>query len=176
LRATARPRANYPPHLVGSFLLFVLAEHVDVFRQQLSDIFFVFAGARRDDLHLGAFGQTAFERANIQAHLLVESQINYAAGHARTEPGAGIAQDHSTPGGHILEREALDVRPRRDAPEIVRERPAEFARDDQIGARQPDARARIGVALHDQRSALRAVAEAFADRAVEANAVVVHAF
>src|SRR5262249_4701378 len=119
---------------------------------------------------------TAFERVYIQAHLFVESQINGAAGHTRTEPGAGIAQDHSTPGGHVLEREALDVRPRRDAPEIVRERPAEFARDDQIAARQRDARARTGVGLPDQRSALRAVAEAFADRAVEANAVVVHAF
>src|SRR5215813_729074 len=169
------PIAQQPSHRVGLLLLLVLAEDVDVFRQHLADILFIFAGVDRDDLDLGAFGQTESERVDIQTQLFVEFQINDAAGHAGTEPGAGIAQHHAAPGGHVFEREAFDVRPRRDAAQFVRGGGAQFASDDQIGAREPDAGARIGVALDDQCSALRAVAEAFADRTVEADAVVVHA-
>src|SRR5262245_28457619 len=176
LHKTVLPIAQQTPHRVRLFLLFVLAEHVNVFCQHLADVFFVLAGVDRDYLHLGAFGQTAPERVNIQPQLFVESQINDAARHPRTEPGAGIAQGHTAPRGHVFERESFDVCPRSDTTEVVGERPAQFARDDQIGAREPDARARIGVALHDQRPTLRAVAEAFADRTVETNAVVVHAF
>src|SRR5262245_25962739 len=56
------PIAQQSSHRVGLLLLLVLAEDVDIFRQHLADIFFVFAMVNRDDLDLGAFGQTAPER------------------------------------------------------------------------------------------------------------------
>src|SRR5205085_3683913 len=123
-----------------------------------------------------ALRQATAQRGFIQAQHFIELQVNDATRHSRTEPRPRIAQHQAAPAGHILKGKALDVGARSDTTQFILQRFAQLTRNDQIRARQANACTRIGVALHDQRAALRAVAEAFAHRTVGAMAVVVHAF
>src|SRR5688572_21773777 len=121
----------------------VAADHI----AQRGDIFI---GRRRPEIDLRAFREAVAQSALVEAALRIVAQEHDAAAHARADPATGIAQDHRAATGHVLEREAAQV-----------------ATEEDLGAGEPDARARIRAALDVEAPALRAVAEALPHRAID---------
>ena len=87
--------------------------------------------------------------------------------------GSRIAQDDRPSRGHILKGVALEIGARAHAAQVVPQRLAYLAAEDDIGAAHANASARVGISLHDEQPALRAVSEALADRAVKPAPLVV---
>ena len=107
------------------------------------------------------------DRLAVEVPLGVLAHVDAPAGHPGARPGADVAEDHSAARRHVLEREALRVGAVRDAAARVVERLRRLAAEHDVGAREPDAEARVGRSLNEEAAALRAVGERLADRAVD---------
>src|SRR5258708_4840646 len=141
-----------PPRIVRRVALAARREHRGVSAEQLAQHLNITVG-RHFQAHLRALREAVADAALVESALGGVPQEHDAAAHARADPAAGIAEHDRAPAGHVLEGEAAQV-----------------AAEDDIGARQPNARARIGATLHKEAAALGAVREALPDRAVDPGA------
>src|SRR5258706_1307465 len=141
-----------PPRIVRRVTLAARREHRGVGAQQLAQHLDIRVG-RRFQAHLRALREAVAHTALVEAAFGGVPQEHDAAAHAGTDPAAGIAEHDRAPTGHVLEGEAAQV-----------------AAEHDVRARQPNPRARIGTALHEEAAALRAVGEALPHRAVDPRA------
>ena len=128
-------------------------------------------GVELAQVHLRPLAEPALDRLGVEVPLRVDPAVDAAAGHPGAGPRADVAEHDRAARGHVLEREALGVGAVRDAALGVVERLGGLAAEDDVGAREADAEARVGRALDEQAAALGPVGERLADRAVDPLAV-----
>src|SRR5215468_1956638 len=124
--------------LTGIFALLLLlmrAEDADVPSEQLAEIALILLTTNRFNDDLGALCEPATQCFRIEAHRLVKAKEDLAARHTGAEPRSGVAKNEAAPARHILKCEALDIGSRGDTAEIVSERFARSAGNNQVGSR-----------------------------------------
>ena len=150
---------------VGLFVLVGGAEFGGVVVHQVVDVEEPL-GVEVLELDFGSLAEAALDRVAIDAEGVV-ADVDAAAGHAGAGPGAEVAEHQGAAGGHVLEGEALGVGAVDDAAAAVVEVVLGLAGEDDVGAGEADAEARVGRALDEEAAALGAIGEGLADRAVE---------
>ena len=90
---------------------------------------------------LCATAEPSLECDLVEAPLLVDAEVDAAAGLTGARPGSGIAEHDRAAGGHVLECESLDVCAIRDPTELVLDRSFRLPADDDVSTGEADAKA-----------------------------------
>ena len=118
------------------------------------------------NLHPGAPGPSPAQGSPVHTHGFIQVTVERAAGHAGTEPGAGVAQHHHPAGGHVLAGKPLQVGPAGQIGQGVVQRRGYASPQHHIGAGEPDAAAAVGIPLGDGGAPLGAGRQPFAPRPI----------
>src|SRR4051794_13165774 len=105
-----------------------------------------------------AFAEAALERVAIDAESVL-AHVDTSAGHPGAGPGTNVAEHDRPTGSHVLEGESLGVRAVHEAAARVVDVLGGLAAEHHVGAREADAEARVGRALHEEPAALGPVCE-----------------
>ena len=118
---------------LGLLVLVGGAELVGVVAEQVLEVELAL-GVELLELDHGALAEAALDRVAVEVPLVVDADVDAAAGHAGAGPGADVAEDDGAAGGHVLEGEALGVGAVDDAAAGVVERLGGLAGEDDVGA------------------------------------------